>query len=181
MKAFLVTCAILLFVSIFAFVYTVAQYFSPEEEENSKTLLELGVGEKSKDTAQTASSPEDLEKKKTSEVLTEAEDALEPNLPSRPLQTRADRLIGSKWKYDDSGRDLGTEWREVDFDDADWDSGHSPLGYGDDDIATVIEFGPNEKRKHITTYFRAEFEVTEDLGRRIAWRVFVAMTEQLST
>jgi len=164
MKAFLVTCTILLFVAVFAFVYTVAQYFSPEEEENSTTLLELGVGEKSSDTTQARSLAEDLKKEKTSEVLTEAEDALETKSPALPRQTQVDRLIGSKWKYDDSGRDLGTEWREVDFDDADWDSGYSPLGYGDDDIATVIEFGPNEKRKHITSYFRAEFEVTEDLG-----------------
>jgi hypothetical protein len=148
----------------FAFVYTVAQYFFPEEEENRTTLLELRVGEKSSDTTEAISSSEDLEKVKTSEVLTEAEDVLETKLPARPIQTQVERVIGSKWKYNDSGRNLGTEWREVDFDDADWDSGNAPLGYGYDNIATVIEFGPNEKRKHITSYFRAEFEVTKDLG-----------------
>ena len=53
---------------------------------------------------------------------------------------------------------------EVNFDDTDWESGYAPLGYGDDDIATVIEFGPNEKRKYITSYFRIDFEVTKDSG-----------------
>ena len=73
-----------------------------------------------------------------------------------------DLLKGIKWKYDDSGRDLGTAWREVSFDDAAWEVGYAPLGYGDEDIGTVIEFGPNEKKKHITSYFRVEFEVSKD-------------------
>ena len=40
--------------------------------------------------------------------------------------------------------------------------GPAPLGYGDDDIATGIGFGPDEENKHITSYFRTRFEVPED-------------------
>jgi len=163
MKAFLATCAILLFFGAFALVYTLVQYVLPKEEANNPIPVQLAFGEKSNDTTEATSLPEDLEKERTSEVLTEAEDAVETESPARPRQTQVDLLKGSKWRYEDSGRDLGAEWREVDFDDAAWDSGHAPLGYGDDDIATVIEFGPNEKRKHVTSYFRAVFEVTKDL------------------
>ena len=58
--------------------------------------------------------------------------------------------------------DPGTEWRGIEFDDAEWDSGPAPLGYGDDDMATGIGFGPDEENKHITSYFRTRFEVPED-------------------
>ena len=164
MKAFLVTCLILLFLGVFAFVYTVAKYFFTEEESNNPISVHLPVGEKFSDTTQATNPPEDLEKGRASKVLAEAEDLREIKSPSHPRQTEVDVLKGRKWKYDDSGRNLGTEWREMDYDDTDWESGYAPLGYGDDDIATVIEFGPNEKRKYITSYFRIDFEVTKDLG-----------------
>ncbi len=73
--------------------------------------------------------------------------------------TTVDLMEGKEWKYEDSGEDLGSAWREIDFDDAGWDSGPAPLGYGDDDIATELEFGLNDKEKHITSYFRMEFEI----------------------
>ena len=73
-----------------------------------------------------------------------------------------DLLKGKKWKYEDSGKDLGTAWKEINFDDDDWDSGPAPLGYSDDDIATEINFGLDEKQKHITSYFRTEFQIPAD-------------------
>lgn len=71
-------------------------------------------------------------------------------------------LKGKKWKYEDSGKNLGTSWKEINFDDDDWDSGPAPLGYSDDDIATEINFGLDEKQKQITSYFRTEFQIPED-------------------
>ena len=68
--------------------------------------------------------------------------------PSKEAVT-VDLLKGKKWKYEDSGKDLGTAWKEINFDDDDWDSGPAPLGYSDDDIATEINFGLDEKQKQI--------------------------------
>ncbi|MGC6511050.1 MAG: DUF4832 domain-containing protein [Myxococcota bacterium] len=63
------------------------------------------------------------------------------------------------WKYNDSGSDLGTNWKEVDFNDQEWDSGQAELGYGDNDENTEVSYGDDASQKHITTYFRHHFEV----------------------
>lgn len=68
---------------------------------------------------------------------------------------------GSVWKYSDIGADLGTGWRKTGYDDTAWPSGPAQLGYGDQDEATVVSFGDNAHYKHITTYFRKSFELTE--------------------
>jgi len=68
---------------------------------------------------------------------------------------------GSVWKYNDSGADLGTAWREPGFDDSGWASGPGQLGYGDFDEATVVSYGPNPDQKPITTYFRRAFAVDD--------------------
>ena len=79
--------------------------------------------------------------------------------------SHVDLLKGIKWKYDDSGRDLGTAWREVNFDDAAWEVGYAPLGYGDEDIATIIEFGPNEKKN-----ISPPISVSNSRYQKITWR-----------
>jgi Fibronectin type III domain len=61
--------------------------------------------------------------------------------------------VGSVWNYDDSGANLGTAWREVNFNDGAWSSGPAQLGFGDDDEATLV----NTNRTRITTYFRRAF------------------------
>ncbi|UCD51445.1 MAG: CotH kinase family protein [Phycisphaerales bacterium] len=68
---------------------------------------------------------------------------------------------GSVWKYSDTGMNLGTAWQETEYDDTAWPSGPAQLGYGDGDEATVVGYGPNASNKHITTYFRTSFELTE--------------------
>lgn len=68
---------------------------------------------------------------------------------------------GAIWKYLDDGSDQGMAWRLPDFDDGSWASGPSELGYGDGDEATVVAFGPNSNNKHVTTYFRHQFQVTD--------------------
>jgi hypothetical protein len=68
----------------------------------------------------------------------------------------------STWRYDATGMDLGTAWREVAYDDASWPSGAAALGYGDAFIATTVPFGPDPNSKYTTTYFRTTFSNTQN-------------------
>jgi len=72
---------------------------------------------------------------------------------------------GSIWKYNDRGKDLGTAWRALDFDDADWPSGAAELGYGDAaegrPEATTISFGDDPKKKRPCVYFRLRFSAKD--------------------
>jgi acid phosphatase type 7 len=67
---------------------------------------------------------------------------------------------GSSWKYNDLGIDLGTSWQASNFNDGTWLSGSAELGYGDGDEQTVVSYGSNSNNKHITTYFRKTFFVS---------------------
>ena len=69
---------------------------------------------------------------------------------------------GETWRYNDTGLDLGTSWREPDFNDDEWNTGPAPLGYGVGDESTIISFGPDPEQKHITYYFRRSFELSAD-------------------
>ncbi|MFT5106340.1 MAG: hypothetical protein ACI9UA_001963, partial [Pseudoalteromonas tetraodonis] len=66
---------------------------------------------------------------------------------------------GAIWKYLANGSDLGSAWSAPEFDDASWDEGASQLGYGDTET-TLVGFG-DENNKHITTYFRHQFNVPD--------------------
>lgn len=68
--------------------------------------------------------------------------------------------ILSTWKYNESGADLGTTWRDAGFDDSSWLSGAGQLGYGDGDEGTLIGFGPATNKNKIT-YFRNTFVVAD--------------------
>ncbi len=67
----------------------------------------------------------------------------------------------SSWKYLDNGTNQGTAWRGTSFNDAGWASGLAQLGYGDGDEATVVSYGGNANKKHITTYFRKTITVAD--------------------
>jgi hypothetical protein len=67
---------------------------------------------------------------------------------------------GSEWRYNDTGTDLGTAWKAVDFDDSIWPLGAGQLGYGDGDEATVLDFGSDGSNKYPSYYFRYSFENT---------------------
>ena len=69
---------------------------------------------------------------------------------------------GATWKYDDTGTDLGTAWREIAYEDSAWASGPAILGYGERYITTEVSYGPDPDDKHPTTYFRIAFEIAED-------------------
>lgn len=70
---------------------------------------------------------------------------------------------GTSWRYLDDGSDQGSAWRAPEFNDEAWASGPAPLGYGPQDnyVATTVSFGGNSSNKHITTYFRKDFEVSD--------------------
>ncbi|RZJ66750.1 MAG: DUF839 domain-containing protein [Flavobacterium sp.] len=68
---------------------------------------------------------------------------------------------GSAWKFNDQGQDLGTAWKDTNFDDANWASGNAPLGYGDSGMATTLSFGPSSSNKYPTYYFRKTFNVAD--------------------
>jgi len=64
---------------------------------------------------------------------------------------------GEAWRFDDSGSDLGTAWRQPEFSDSTWSEGPAQLGYGQGDEQSVVGFGDDELAKRPTTYFRKTF------------------------
>jgi len=71
---------------------------------------------------------------------------------------------GSIWKYLDKGTEPAGNWMDAGFDDSSWEEGPAQLGYGDGDEQTLVDYGPDENDKYITTYFRHAFHV-EDTSR----------------
>jgi hypothetical protein len=67
----------------------------------------------------------------------------------------------SVWKYNDSGMDLGTDWKEPGYNDAAWPQGNGELGYGDGGESTVLDFGPDSENKYTTYYFRTTLEIPD--------------------
>ena len=70
---------------------------------------------------------------------------------------------GHEWRYLDNGSDQGSAWKATDFDDSDWASGASELGYGDDGegAGTTVSFGPDSSSKYPTTYFRTTADIPD--------------------
>ncbi len=76
---------------------------------------------------------------------------------------------GSTWRYNDQASVGGEDWMEPAFDDSDWAQGDAPFGYGtigpswtnagQIQNATIIDFGPNPTAKHITSWYRRDFQV----------------------
>jgi hypothetical protein len=68
----------------------------------------------------------------------------------------------SEWKFLDDGSNQGTAWREPGFDDSSWASGPAMLGYdtnNNTEFGTEISYGGNASYKHVTYYFRKNFEI----------------------
>jgi predicted heme/steroid binding protein len=68
---------------------------------------------------------------------------------------------GSTWKYLDNGTDQGIAWRSLSFNDGSWKTGNGLFGYGISGLTTTISFGPDPKKKYITTYFRKTISLTD--------------------
>ena len=84
-------------------------------------------------------------------------------LASTPIRTADQTLIapGSAWKYNDSGTNLNTTWKNPTYIDASWPTGNAQLGYGDGDESTVISYGSSTSNRRITYYFRRSFTVSD--------------------
>lgn len=88
--------------------------------------------------------------------------AIEDSWTLSNIPTNTISLIptGATWRFEDTGTDLGTIWRDIAYDDASWFSGPAQLGYGDGDEATVVSYGGDASNKYTTTYFRHSFDIT---------------------
>ena len=68
------------------------------------------------------------------------------------------------WKYLDTREAPADNWLEKDFDDSAWKEGSAPLGYGDDRIATNLDFGDDPERKPITVWLRKSFTIDDKIS-----------------
>lgn len=68
--------------------------------------------------------------------------------------------MGTAWKYFDSGVLPAANWNSAAYNDATWASGMAQLGYGEGDEQTVVSFGGNANNKHVTAYFRKNFNAS---------------------
>jgi hypothetical protein len=64
----------------------------------------------------------------------------------------------ARWRFLDTGIDPGPAWKGRGFDDSRWRVGRAELGYGDGDETTVLGFGGDPDERHVTTWFRREFQ-----------------------
>lgn len=69
--------------------------------------------------------------------------------------------VGAKWKFLADGSDQGAAWRAPDFNDSAWPEGPAKLGFGDEDVATVVGSGASAGARVPTTYFRHTFTVVD--------------------
>jgi hypothetical protein len=69
-------------------------------------------------------------------------------VPVKPIEA-AFLPAGSSWRFNDTGANLGTAWRDVSFNDTNWPAGNAQLGFGDGDEATLVA-----TNRQVTTYFR---------------------------
>jgi hypothetical protein len=86
-----------------------------------------------------------------------------PGATNVPLQIEQVEVVsvGADWRYLDTGIDPDPGWAALGFDDSAWAQGPAPLGYGDP-VATEVSFGGDAGNKHITTWFRHDFEYAAD-------------------
>ncbi len=89
--------------------------------------------------------------------LTSSDVSFDFSLETTDTEPGANTIVetGSMWSYLDDGSDQGTSWREMDFDDSNWESGPAELGFGEGDEATTLTSG------HITYYFRHKFNIDD--------------------
>lgn len=68
--------------------------------------------------------------------------------------------LGSQWRYWDIGTLPDPLWKRVEYDHSDWLVGAAPLGYGNGDETTTLDYGTSSQNKRIAYYFRRAFNVT---------------------
>ncbi len=84
--------------------------------------------------------------------------------PDRKVESSSFLDRGAEgWSCLDTGKAPASNWVQDEFDDSQWTTGQAPLGYGEEDISTVISFGDNDRDKFPAAFFRRKFSV-EDVG-----------------
>ncbi len=69
---------------------------------------------------------------------------------------------GTTWNYHyDAEGQQGSSWRMGYSRGDGWKEGEAPLGYGDGDETTILDYGDDKDNKHITAYFRYLLEVDD--------------------
>lgn len=81
------------------------------------------------------------------------------SLPEPPVSQLIPR--GSEWRYLDSGT-TPADWKKPEFNDTSWPRGPAILGYGDQQEATLLNFGTDQNKKRIAYYFRHHFDLPTD-------------------
>lgn len=77
-----------------------------------------------------------------------------------PLQAATTLLpYTSGWYYFDDGYLPASNWAYPAYDDGDWKYGGGQFGYGDGDESTVVNYGPDDEHKFVTTYFRTSVNI----------------------
>ena len=74
------------------------------------------------------------------------------NMVAAEWETIIDR--GDTWRYFPGNREPNSQWKSVEFDDSDWVSGSSGIGYGDGDDETIID-------PVMSLYLRKEFFIDD--------------------
>lgn len=73
----------------------------------------------------------------------------------------------SAWKYNDQGTDLGDSWKESSYDDNEWESGVSPLGYASESHSTYSLLNTYITKPSTgslpTMYFRKSIQINSDV------------------
>ena len=68
---------------------------------------------------------------------------------------------GQTWRYWDAPSAPPADWTLPGFDDAGWNAGAAPLGYGDPHYVTVTDGGLDPYARPITQWFRLRFTVAD--------------------
>jgi hypothetical protein len=76
----------------------------------------------------------------------------------KPGDTIALVPANSNWRYLDSGIYPGTDWTYADVSQT-WPEGEGVLGYGNEEVATQLSFGPDTLNKYVTYLFTNRFVV----------------------
>jgi hypothetical protein len=66
------------------------------------------------------------------------------------------------WRFLDNGSQPPATWTQGDFDDSSWKQGPAPLGYGEPDVKTTVDFGGKPEAKYLAAYFRRSFDFAGD-------------------
>ena len=64
--------------------------------------------------------------------------------------------VQTEWKFFTGTNAPAAAWREVGFDDAPWQSGRAPLGYGESRLTTTLARPSGATNGYVTTWFRRE-------------------------